>query len=78
MSEIRLDESFGPGARVGVALPMPFDEPLDYAVPEGMTLSAGDFVAVELGTRQTIGVVWGPGGHNCFNKVKSRIEKKNK
>ncbi len=56
MSEMR----FGPGARVGVLLPMPFDEPLDYAVPEGMTLDAGDFVLVELGTRQTVGVVWGP------------------
>jgi primosomal protein N' (replication factor Y) len=64
MSEIRSDESFGPGDRVGVALPMPFDEPLDYAVPEGMTLSSGDFVAVELGTRETIGVVWGPGGQS--------------
>ena len=58
MSESR----FGPGVRVGVLLPMPFDEALDYAVPEGMTLAAGDFVAVELGTRQTVGVVWGPGG----------------
>ncbi|MGR3717305.1 MAG: primosomal protein N' [Thermohalobaculum sp.] len=60
MSETR----FGPGARAGVLLPMPFDEPLDYAVPEGMTLAAGDFVAVELGTRQTVGVVWGPGGQS--------------
>ncbi len=58
MSESR----FGPGVRVGVLLPMPFDEALDYAVPEGMTLAAGDFVAVELGTRQTVGVVWGAGG----------------
>jgi primosomal protein N' (replication factor Y) len=57
MSEIR----FNSGARVGVALPMPFDQPLDYAVPQGMTLAPGDFVAVELGTRQTVGVVWGPG-----------------
>jgi len=50
------------GARVGVVLPMPFDGPLDYLVPEGMALAAGDFVAVELGTRQVVGVVWGLGG----------------
>ena len=64
MSESRPDSSFGPGARVGVVLPMPFNEPLDYAVPEGMTLTAGDFVRVELGTRPVVGVVWGPGGQS--------------
>ncbi|MFQ5566168.1 MAG: primosomal protein N' [Paracoccaceae bacterium] len=53
---------YGPGARVGVVLPMPFAAPLDYAVPEGMALAPGDFVAVELGTRRAVGVVWGPGG----------------
>ncbi|MEO1493956.1 MAG: primosomal protein N' [Pseudomonadota bacterium] len=47
--------------RVGVLLPMPFDGPLDYAVPEGMDLVPGDFVSVELGARQAVGVVWGPG-----------------
>ena len=61
MSEAR----FAPGARVGVLLPMPFDEPLDYTVPEGITLAAGDFVSVELGARQTVGVVWGPGGQGA-------------
>jgi primosomal protein N' (replication factor Y) len=68
MSESRPDSGFGPGfgpgARVGVVLPMPFDAPLDYTVPEGMTLAAGDFVAVELGTRRTVGVVWGAGGQS--------------
>nr|WP_325166471.1 primosomal protein N' [Thermohalobaculum xanthum] len=52
---------FWPGARVGVALPMPFPGPLDYLVPEGMALACGDFVSVELGRRQVVGVVWGPG-----------------
>ena len=46
--------------RVGILLPMPLG-PLDYAVPEGVDLAAGDFVAVELGTRPTVGVVWGSG-----------------
>ncbi|MEM7059539.1 MAG: primosomal protein N' [Pseudomonadota bacterium] len=47
--------------RAGVMLPMPFPGPLDYAVPEGMALSPGDFVKVELGARAVTGVVWGPG-----------------
>ena len=64
MSEINFGNTFGPGARVGVALPMPFDAPLDYLVPDGMVLAAGDFVTVELGTRQTVGVVWGSGGQS--------------
>ena len=46
---------------VSVMVPMPFDGPLDYAVPEGMALTPGDFVAVELGARTVVGVVWGPG-----------------
>ncbi|MGF1554531.1 MAG: primosomal protein N' [Paracoccaceae bacterium] len=52
---------FGHGARVGVLLPMPFDQPLDYVVPEGVTVAPGDFVVVELGRRRVMGVVWGAG-----------------
>jgi primosomal protein N' (replication factor Y) len=52
---------FEAGARVGVLLPMPFDGPLDYLVPDGLALEAGDVVSVELGTRPMAGVVWGPG-----------------
>ena len=40
---------------------MPFEGPLDYAVPEGMELAPGDFVKVELGARVVTGVVWGAG-----------------
>ncbi len=47
--------------RAGVVVPLPFPEPLDYAVPEGLEIAPGDFVAVEVGPRRTIGVVWGPG-----------------
>ncbi|MEM8595043.1 MAG: primosomal protein N' [Pseudomonadota bacterium] len=50
-----------PQRRVGVVVPMPFDGPLDYAVPEGMDLAPGDFVKVSLGPRATVGVVWGEG-----------------
>ncbi|MEL6767301.1 MAG: primosomal protein N' [Pseudomonadota bacterium] len=48
-------------ARVGVVVPMPFDTPLDYAVPEGMDLAPGDFVRVTIAGRSSAGVVWGPG-----------------
>ncbi len=47
--------------RVGVMLPMPFEGPLDYAVPEDMHLALGDFVAVELGARKAVGIVWSEG-----------------
>jgi len=48
-----------PGAaRVAVLLPYPFSEPFDYAVPEGMELSAGDVVLVPLRRGQVAGVVW--------------------
>ena len=47
--------------RAAIMVPMPFAGPLDYAVPEDMVLSPGDFVKVELGARAVVGVVWGPG-----------------
>ncbi|MEM7670265.1 MAG: primosomal protein N', partial [Pseudomonadota bacterium] len=50
---------FGPGARVAVMVPAPFDGALDYVVPEGLELGAGDFVQVELGARLVTGIVWG-------------------
>ncbi|MEL6478607.1 MAG: primosomal protein N' [Pseudomonadota bacterium] len=46
---------------VRVMLPAPFDGPLDYAVPDGMSVGPGDFVQVELGARLVTGVVWGAG-----------------
>lgn len=42
-------------------VPMPFPGPLDYAVPDGLDLSPGDFVKVEIGARAVTGVVWGDG-----------------
>src|SRR6185437_12362578 len=45
--------------RVRVMLPLPFPEPLDYRVPDEMKMPApGSFVAVTLGPRQLVGVVW--------------------
>ncbi|MEM7508802.1 MAG: primosomal protein N' [Pseudomonadota bacterium] len=59
--DMPVSQSFGPGDRVAVMLPAPFDGPLDYAVAEDMRLAAGDFVQVELGARSVTGVVWGAG-----------------
>lgn len=56
-----MTDLFGGVRCVAVMLPMPFDGPLDYAVPDDLDLSPGDFVAVELGARKVVGVVWGPG-----------------
>jgi primosomal protein N' (replication factor Y) (superfamily II helicase) len=48
------------GARVRVLLPLPLAGAYDYAVPAGIDVAPGDFVAVPLGARQVAGVVWGP------------------
>jgi primosomal protein N' (replication factor Y) len=47
---------------VAVLLPLPLGEAYDYRVPDAMALAPGDFVAVPLGGRTVIGVVWGPAG----------------
>ena len=39
-------------------MPLPLGDAYDYAVPEGLDLTPGDFVKVPLGPRQTTGVVW--------------------
>ncbi len=48
------------GSVVSVLLPLPLGGAYDYLAPEdGTGLQAGDFVAVPLGPRDVIGVVWG-------------------
>ena len=47
-----------PKPRVKVLLPLPLGDAYDYAVPEGLDLTPGDFVKVPLGPRQATGVVW--------------------
>lgn len=49
-----------PPERVAVQLPLPVGGTYDYAVPAGLAVAPGDFVAVPLGGRQAVGVVWGP------------------
>lgn len=42
-----------------VLIPLPLAEPFDYRIPEGMSLSPGDYVRVPFGRRkQMTGVVW--------------------
>ena len=43
---------------VDVLLPLAIPAPYSYRVPEGMRLGEGDYVAVPLGPRSYIGVVW--------------------
>ena len=56
---------YQPGERVAVLLPLPLSTAsggaYDYRVPAGEALADGDFVAVPLGRRQAVGVVWGKG-----------------
>lgn len=45
-----------------VLVPYPVDRAYDYAVPEGLDITDGDYVLVPLGARNVPGVVWGDGG----------------
>lgn len=45
--------------RVAVLLPLPLKGPYDYAVPEGLAVAPGDYVAAPLGGNTYVGVVWG-------------------
>src|SRR5215470_30840 len=48
-------------ALVSVLLPLPLAGPYDYRADADLRLERGDFVAVPLGKRELIGVVWGEG-----------------
>ncbi len=66
-------------ATVAVLLPLPLGGAFDYGVPEdGSRLEAGDFVAVPLGSRDVVGVVWGAGSGEVaagkLRRVIARLE----
>ncbi len=44
--------------KADVLVPVAVDSPYTYHVPNGVSLKAGDIVAVPLGTRRVIGCVW--------------------
>jgi primosomal protein N' (replication factor Y) len=48
------------GSKADVLVPVAVDSPYTYHVPDGVTLKAGDIVAVPLGPRRVIGCVWPP------------------
>lgn len=64
------------GAVMRVLVPYPVDKAYDYIVPEGLTLTAGDYVCIPLGNREIAGVVWGAGAGDVNpKKLKSIISK---
>ncbi|MFL6720398.1 MAG: hypothetical protein ACJ8FT_01155 [Sphingomonas sp.] len=65
-----------PSRIADVLVPVAVDTAYSYAVPDGAGLSAGDVVAVPLGTRETVGVVWGlrEGGAGNLKRVAGRLD----
>jgi primosomal protein N' (replication factor Y) len=65
---------------VDVLVPVALDHTYSYRVPRGMELNPGDIVAVPLGARQTIGVVWANNVsidarlHNRMKDVELKVE----
>lgn len=57
---------------VRVLVPLPVGEGYDYLVPADLEISAGDFVSVPLGKKESVGIVWGePDGKIPENKLKT-------
>ncbi|MCA8879010.1 MAG: primosomal protein N' [Rhodobacteraceae bacterium] len=63
-------DRFAPGTPVAVLTTQPLGGCLDYLAPEG-GCGEGDFVAVPLGPRLVLGVVWGP-GEGGFDRARLR------
>jgi primosomal protein N' (replication factor Y) (superfamily II helicase) len=65
---------------VDVLVPVALNQTYSYRVPRGMELEAGDVVAVPLGPREVIGVVWAqnekpdPRLHNRLKDVGEKLE----
>jgi primosomal protein N' (replication factor Y) len=60
--------------RVSVLLPLPLAGAYDYSVPPELNVVPGDFVAVPLGRRQLVGVVWGGGSGDIADAKLKSIE----
>src|SRR5256884_9769731 len=65
---------------VDVLVPVALNQAYSYRVPRGMELEAGDVVAVPLGPREVIGVVWAqnekpdPRLHNRLKDVGEKLD----
>ena len=60
--------------RVSVLLPLPLAGAYDYSVPHELNVVPGDFVAVPLGRRKLVGVVWGAGSGGVADAKLKPIE----
>ena len=58
MADLFADPLSQPQKLAQVLVPMPIDKAYSYSVPPDMTVQLGDYVAVPLGSRMLIGVVW--------------------
>ena len=65
---------------VDVLVPVALDQAYSYRVPADFELAPGDIVAVPLGAREAIGVVWAddvtiqPGLHNRMKDVELKLD----
>ena len=64
----------GPNPRAGVLLPLPLRGAYDYKLPKGTEVARGMLVMAPLGSRETLGVVWGEAeGGVGDNRLKEAI-----
>lgn len=76
MPEHRASSAEGEERRVSVLLPLPLAGAYDYRVPRELNVVAGDFVAVPLGNRKLVGVVWDQRGGNVdHTKLKNLVKR---
>jgi primosomal protein N' (replication factor Y) (superfamily II helicase) len=65
---------------VDVLVPVALDHPYSYRAPDELNLHVGDIVAVPLGPREALGVVWAdnvpvkPGLHNRLKDVEGKLD----
>lgn len=72
--------SHAPASVVDVLVPVAVDQAYSYRVPRGLSLKPGDVVAVPLGAREVLGVVWAenpnpdPRLHNRLKDVAEKLD----
>src|ERR1044072_4229356 len=69
-----------PPTFLAVLVPVALDQTYSYRAPAGLDLKVGDVVAVPLGAREQMGVVWAdnvtikPGLHNRMKDVDEKLD----
>jgi len=70
------DEEAGQADVIAALVPYPFDKAYDYALPQGLQVSIGDYVCVPLGKREIPGVVWGAAAQDVPSvKIKAVVSR---